>query len=69
MLKKGRRYAIVAILVFAAFITPPDPISQIGLALPVYLLYEVSIWSVRWIEKMRAQREAAEAATAAAKTE
>src|SRR3989337_568900 len=50
MLKKGRRYAIVAILVFAAFITPPDPISQIGLALPVYLLYEVSIWSVRWIE-------------------
>ncbi|HQZ13013.1 MAG TPA: twin-arginine translocase subunit TatC, partial [Devosia sp.] len=34
MLKKGRRYAIVGILVFAAFITPPDPISQIGLALP-----------------------------------
>ncbi len=69
MLKKGRRYAIVAILVFAAFITPPDPISQIGLALPVYLLYEVSIWSVKWIEKMRAQREAAEAAAGAAKTE
>jgi sec-independent protein translocase protein TatC len=69
MLKKGRRYAIVAILVFAAFITPPDPISQIGLALPVYLLYEVSIWSVKWIEKMRAQRQAAEAAAGAAKTE
>lgn len=62
MLKKGRRYAIVAILVFAAFITPPDPISQIGLALPVYLLYEVSIWAVGWIEKQRAKREAAEAA-------
>ncbi len=62
MLKKGRRYAIVAILVFAAFITPPDPISQIGLALPVYLLYEVSIWSVRWIEKRRAKAQAAQAA-------
>lgn len=73
MLKKGRRYAIVAILVFAAFITPPDPISQIGLALPVYLLYEVSIWSVRWIERARAKREAAAGVTAAtadvAKTE
>ena len=66
MLKKGRRYAIVAILVFAAFITPPDPISQIGLALPVYLLYEVSIWSVRWIERQRAKREAAAGLTAAA---
>jgi sec-independent protein translocase protein TatC len=69
MLKKGRRYAVVAILVLAAFITPPDPISQIGLALPVYLLYEVSIWSVRWVEKMRAQREAAEAAAGTVKTE
>lgn len=62
MLKKGRRYAIVAILALAAFITPPDPISQIGLAMPVYLLYEVSIWSVRWVEKRRARREAEQAA-------
>jgi sec-independent protein translocase protein TatC len=62
-LKKGRRYAIVGILVFAAFITPPDPVSQIGLALPMYLLYEISILSVRWIEKRRA------AALAAAGTE
>lgn len=54
-LKKGRRYAIVAILVFAAFITPPDPISQIGLALPMYLLYELSIWSVSLVEKRRAK--------------
>lgn len=66
MLKKGRRYAIVAILALAAFITPPDPISQIGLAMPVYLLYEVSIWSVRWVEKRRARREAAEAAAGGA---
>ncbi|CAN7489456.1 MttB family protein [Devosia sp. Root413D1] len=61
-LKKGRRYAIVGILVFAAFITPPDPISQIGLALPMYLLYEISILSVRWIEKRRAAALAAEGA-------
>ncbi|WP_417308643.1 twin-arginine translocase subunit TatC [Devosia sp.] len=59
MLKKGRRYAIVGILLFAAFITPPDPISQIGLALPMYLLYELAILSVRWVEK---QRKAAESA-------
>jgi sec-independent protein translocase protein TatC len=53
MLKKGRRYAIVGILIFAAFITPPDPISQIGLALPMYALYELAIVSVRMIEKRR----------------
>jgi sec-independent protein translocase protein TatC len=65
-LSKGRRYAIVAILVFAAFITPPDPISQIGLALPLYLLYELSILSVRWVERSRAKAVAAGAAGAPA---
>ena len=66
----GARYAVVGILVVAAFISPPDPISQIGLALPVYLLYEGAIWSVWWIERMRAKREAAAAAgTEVAKTE
>ena len=70
-LKKGRRYAIVGILVAAAFISPPDPISQIGLALPVYLLYELAIWSVKLVEKRRTRREAAEdtAGTDVAKTE
>jgi sec-independent protein translocase protein TatC len=62
MLKKGRRYAIVGILIFAAFITPPDPISQIGLAVPMYLLYELSILSVRMVERRRAAAEAARAA-------
>ena len=62
MLKKGRRYAIVGILIFAAFITPPDPISQIGLAVPMYLLYELSIISVRMIEKRRAAALAAQEA-------
>ncbi len=58
-LRAGRRYAIVGILVFAAVITPPDPISQIGLAVPMYLLYEISIISVRWIGRKRAAAEAA----------
>jgi len=65
-LKKGRRYAIVAIIAAAAFITPPDPISQLGLSAPVYLLYELSIFSVRWIEKRRAKRRAEEEAAAEA---
>jgi sec-independent protein translocase protein TatC len=68
-LKKGRKYAIVAILVVAAFITPPDPISQIGLALPMYLLYELSILSVRWVERSRAKNLAAEATDVATTTE
>jgi sec-independent protein translocase protein TatC len=62
LLAKGRRYAIVGILIFAAFITPPDPISQIGLAVPMYLLYELSIISVRMIEKRRAAKLAAQEA-------
>lgn len=65
-LSKGRRYAVVAILVFAAFITPPDPISQLGLALPLYLLYELSILSVRWVERSRAATLAAENSEVAA---
>ncbi len=63
-LKKGRRYAIVGILAVAAFITPPDPISQIGLALPMYGLYELAILSVRMVERRRAKKLAEEAASA-----
>jgi sec-independent protein translocase protein TatC len=61
-LGKGRKYAIVGILAVAALLTPPDPLSQIGLSLPMYALYEISILSVRWVEKQRAQKLAAEAA-------
>jgi sec-independent protein translocase protein TatC len=61
-LKKGRRYAIVAILIVAAFITPPDPISQIGLALPMYGLYELSILSVRLVTRRRKAALAAQEA-------
>lgn len=62
-LAKGRRYAIVIILALAALLTPPDPISQIGLALPMYALYELSILSVKWVERQRAAKLAAEAAS------
>ncbi|MEQ9636229.1 MAG: twin-arginine translocase subunit TatC [Devosia marina] len=59
MLRKGRRYAIVGILALAALVSPPDPISQIGLAMPMYALYELAILSVRYVQK---RREAALAA-------
>src|SRR5690606_33395368 len=61
MLQKGRRYAIVGILIVAALITPPDPISQIGLATPLYLLYELSILAVRWMKRSQAQKLTTEA--------
>lgn len=63
-LGKGRKYAIVAILAVAALLSPPDPISQIGLSIPMYALYELSIFAVRWVEKQRAAKDAAEAAKA-----
>lgn len=53
LMARGRRYAIVAVVAIAAVVTPPDPISQIMLAVPMCLLYEVSIWCVRLIEKRR----------------
>ena len=54
-LASKRKYAIVATFLAAAFLTPPDPISQIGLALPTLLLYEASIWCVRLVEKRQAE--------------
>jgi sec-independent protein translocase protein TatC len=54
-----RKYAIVAAFVAAAILTPPDPVSQIGLAIPTILLYEISIYLARRIERQRAEREAA----------
>jgi sec-independent protein translocase protein TatC len=59
-LAKGRRYACVAIVFVAAIVTPPDPISQIMLAVPIYLLYEVSIWCVRLMEARRKREESTE---------
>lgn len=63
-LAEKRKWAIVIAFVVAAVLTPPDPVSQIGLALPTILLYEISIWTARMIERKReAERLAAEAAT------
>lgn len=58
-LAEKRRYAIVIVFVVAAILTPPDVFSQLALALPGVLLYEASIYSVRLVEKKRAQAQAA----------
>ena len=58
MLREGRRYAIVAVFVVAAIFTPPDPISQLMLAIPICGLYEISIWCVWLIERRRKKDEA-----------
>ncbi len=53
-----RKYAIVAVFVVAAILTPPDPISQISLAVPIILLYEISIYMAKLVERKRAKDEA-----------
>jgi sec-independent protein translocase protein TatC len=50
-LKNRRKYVVVIIFTVAALLTPPDPITQIGLAIPLLILYELSIFSVSIIEK------------------
>ncbi len=52
-LARGRKYAALAIVTVAAFLTPPDVLSQIGLSIPLYLLYEISIIACRHIEKSK----------------
>ena len=49
-LKKRRKYVVVIIFAAAALLTPPDPITQIGLAIPLLILYELSIFSVKFLE-------------------
>ncbi|WP_421729010.1 twin-arginine translocase subunit TatC [Brevundimonas sp.] len=61
LMAASRRYAIVAVVVVAAVVTPPDPISQLMLAVPLVLLYEVSIWCVRLIELRRGKDEETDA--------
>ncbi|OQM75774.1 twin-arginine translocase subunit TatC [Manganibacter manganicus] len=64
-----RKWAIVLAFVVAAVLTPPDPMSQIGLALPTIILYEISIWTARMIERKRGQEQgASETAETNAKT-
>ena len=52
-LRKRRKYVIVIIFIAAAILTPPDPITQIGLGIPLLILYELSILSVKIIEKKK----------------
>ncbi|GLK71254.1 twin-arginine translocase subunit TatC [Ancylobacter dichloromethanicus] len=63
-LRKARRYAIVGVFIAAAVLTPPDIVSQFALAIPTLLLYEVSVYLVRLVEKKK--RAAAKAAESSA---
>jgi sec-independent protein translocase protein TatC len=56
-----RRYAIVGVFIVAAVLTPPDIVSQLSLAVPMLILYEVSIWSCRWVEKGRQNADSEDA--------
>jgi sec-independent protein translocase protein TatC len=56
-MKSKRKYAVVMAFVAAAILTPPDVISQVTLAIPTILLYEISIFAVRLIEKQREARQ------------
>jgi sec-independent protein translocase protein TatC len=51
-----RKYAIVGVFIVAAIFTPPDPLSQISLAVPIILLYEVSIYMAKLVERKREER-------------
>ena len=59
-MKRKRKYAIVGVFIVAAIFTPPDPISQISLAIPIILLYEISIVMARMVEKKRREQELAD---------
>jgi sec-independent protein translocase protein TatC len=67
MLKEKRRYFIVIAFVIAAVLTPPDVLSQMSLAIPLLLLYEGAIWSVKIVEGKAKAKAAAEAAAATGK--
>ncbi|TCL67284.1 twin-arginine translocase subunit TatC [Rhizobium sp. BK251] len=61
-LVEKRKFAIVLAFIVAAVLTPPDPMSQIGLALPTILLYEISIYAARLVERQRARQALEESA-------
>lgn len=60
-LASKRRYAIVGAFVVAAVLTPPDVLSQVSLAIPIIILYEVSIWCSRIVERNKATADAGNA--------
>src|SRR3569833_3044918 len=65
-LKAKRRFFVVGAFILAAVLTPPDVISQMSLAVPLLILFEGSIWSVRIVEKRVAREAAAKEAEKAA---
>jgi sec-independent protein translocase protein TatC len=59
-LRKYRKHSVVIILVIAAIITPPDPLSQTLISIPLYLLFEISIIISARVEKQKLKEEAEE---------
>ncbi|MCX7350585.1 MAG: twin-arginine translocase subunit TatC [Alphaproteobacteria bacterium] len=57
-LKSGRKFAIVGVFIVAAVLTPPDPISQVAMAVPLMALYEVSVQAVRFLRRASMKRTA-----------
>ncbi|MDK9697493.1 MAG: twin-arginine translocase subunit TatC [Siculibacillus sp.] len=53
ILREKRRWAILIAFIVAAVLTPPDPLSQLSLALPSILLYELTIFAVKWVERKK----------------
>lgn len=66
-LRAGRRYALIIILVLGALFTPPDPLSQLLLAIPLLGLYELAIVLASFVEKRKVKAERAEAKAEAAR--
>ncbi len=60
MMRKYRRHAIVVIFVIAAVFTPPDPFTQVMLAIPLILLYEFSIFIAKWVQKSKKDNDVSE---------
>jgi sec-independent protein translocase protein TatC len=56
-LKKNRGYVLLGIFVVAAFLTPPDAISQSFMAIPMYVLYEIGILFAQWIQRSKAAEQ------------
>ena len=56
-LRDKRKYAVVATFAAAAFLTPPDPFTQSGLAIPTLLLYELSIFAVAYVNKKQLEQD------------
>jgi len=56
-LRRNRKYAVLVILIVAAIITPPDVVSQIIVSIPLIILYEISIFIAKWMERKQKRTE------------